>query len=128
LSDSRQTVVFADDYPPMLQAAYALLQPTYNIIKLASSGEEAVLWIMKLRPDFAVLDICMPDINGFAAAKTLNQAGANTRIVFLGEIEDEDYVREARLLAYGYVLKRRLACDLVPALVSANVGSFFLSQ
>lgn len=126
--DLRPTVVFADDHLSMLEAACALLEPAYNVVKLTTSGREAVQWVMKLRPDLAVLDICMPDLDGLAAARALNRAGTNTRILFLTEIEDEDYIREARLLAYGYVLKRRLACDLVAALASASSGSFFLSR
>ena len=128
MSDSRPTIVFADDHLPMRSAACTLLQPAYNVLKLATSGKEAVEWVIKLRPDFAVFDICMADLDGFAAARALNQAGAPTRVLFLTEIEDEDYVREARHIAYGYVLKRRLASDLLPALVSATAGSFFLSQ
>jgi DNA-binding NarL/FixJ family response regulator len=128
LSDLRQTVVFADDHLGILEAACALLQPAYNVVGLPTGGKEAVQWIMKLRPDLAVLDICMPDIDGFAAARTLNLAGTRTRILFVTEIEDEDYIREARVLAYGFVLKRRLALDLVPALSSASVGMFYLSE
>ena len=126
--DSRPTVVFADDHLQVLETARALLQPTYNVAKLITSGEQAVQWIIKLRPDLAVLDICMPDVDGFSAARTINQAGTNTRILLLTELEDEDYIREARLLSYGYVLKRRLASDLVPALISASSGTFFLSR
>jgi DNA-binding NarL/FixJ family response regulator len=128
LIDSRPTVVFADDHLPVLEAARALLQPTYNITKLTTNGKEAVQWVIKLRPDLAVFDICMPDMDGFSAARALSQAGIKTRILFLTEIEDEDYIREARLLSYGYVLKRRMACDLIPALASASSGSFFLSR
>ena len=128
MSDSRPTIVFADDHLQMRAAACTLLQPAYNVLKLATSGKEAVECVIKLRPDFAVFDICMADLDGFAAARALNQAGAPTRVLFLTEIEDEDYVREARHIAYGYVLKRRLASDLLPALVSATAGSFFLSQ
>lgn len=126
--DLRPTVVFADDSLPMLEAACAILRPTYNVVKLATNGQEAVRWVMELHPDLAVLDICMPDMDGFAVARTLNQAGSSTRILFLTEIEDEDYIREARHISYGYVLKRRLASDLVAALASATTGSFFLSR
>ncbi len=128
MSDSRPTVVFADDHLLTLEAACALLKFGYNVVKVTTSGKEAVQWVMKLHPDLAVFDICMPDMDGLAAARALNQIGTNTRILFLGETEDEDYIREARHLAYGYVLKRRLACDLVPALASAASGSFFLSS
>jgi len=128
LIDSRPTVVFADDHLPVLEAARVLLQPIYNVTKLTTSGRAAVEWVIKLRPDLAVFDICMPDMDGFSAARELNHAGMNTRILFLTEIEDEDYIQEARLLSYGYVLKRRMACDLIPALISASSGSFFLSR
>ncbi len=128
MSDSRPTIVFADDHLPMLAAACALLQPAYNVVKLATSGKDAVEWVIKLQPDLAIFDICMADLDGFAAARALNQAGVVTRVLFLTEIEDEDYIREARLVAYGYVLKRRLASDLLPALVSATAGSFFVSE
>jgi len=67
-------------------------------------------------------------MDGLAAARALHQAGSSTRILFLTEIEDEDYLQEARLIAYGYVLKRRLASDLVAALASAKTGDFFLSR
>ncbi len=128
MTDSRPTIVFADDHLPMLEAARALLHPSYNVAKWTTSGKEAVQWILKLRPDFAILDICMADMDGFTAARALSQAGSKTRILLLTEVEDEDYIDEARLLAHGYVLKRRLACDLIPALVSASAGFFFLSK
>jgi DNA-binding NarL/FixJ family response regulator len=128
LIDSRPTVVFADDHLPVLEAARALLQPAYHVAKLATNGKEAVESVIRLRPDLAIFDICMSDIDGFSAARKLHQAGIPTRILFLTEIEDEDYIREARLLSYGYVLKRRLASDLIPALMSASSGSFFLSR
>jgi DNA-binding NarL/FixJ family response regulator len=128
LIDSRPTVVFADDHLRVLKTACALLQPAYNVTKLTTSGKEAVQWVIEFHPDLAVFDICMPDMNGFAAARVLNQAGINTRLLLLTELEDDDYIREARLLSYGYVLKHRLASDLVPALISASSGSFFLSR
>lgn len=112
----------------MLEAACALLRPTHNVVRLATDGKEAVLWVMKLQPDIAVLDICLPEIDGIAAARMLNEAGTSTRVVLIAPIKDEDYIHAARRIAHGYVLKRRLANDLVPALASAAAGLFFLSQ
>jgi DNA-binding NarL/FixJ family response regulator len=128
LIDCRPTVLFADEHLIMLEAACALLRPTHNVVRLATDGKEAVLWVMKLQPDIAVLDICLPEINGIAAARMLNEAGTSTRVVLIAPIKDEDYIHEARQIAHGYVLKRRLANDLVPALASAAAGLFFLSQ
>jgi hypothetical protein len=43
-------------------------------------------------------------------------------------IDDEDYMREARLVGHGYVLKRRLSFDLLTALSAARNGQFFCSH
>ena len=122
-----QTVVFADDSPRVIAVACSLLFPTYNVINFATNADEAVSSILKLKPDLAVLDVCMR-MDGIAAARKLNQAGTQTRVVLVTQIEDEDYIHEARLIAHGYVLKRRLLSDLLPALISASTGSFFLSH
>lgn len=125
--DSRQTLVFVDDSPRVIAVVCSLVLPTYNVVKLATDEVEAVSWILELKPDLAILDICTR-IDGIAAARKLSQAGTKTRLVLVTQIEDEDYVREARRIAHGYVLKRRLLSDLLPALVAATAGSFFLSH
>ena len=124
----RPTVVFADDNLKVTELACALLSSTYRVLKVASDGEEAVRWICELTPDFAILDISMPKIDGIRVARELQRAGISTRIIFLTLIEDEDYVQEARLIGHGYVLKRRLSSDLIPALASAQNNSFFCSR
>jgi DNA-binding NarL/FixJ family response regulator len=128
LTDYRPTVVFADDNIGVTEAACTLLSTAYDIVRVAANGEEAVRWIRELEPDFAVLDISMPKVDGITVARQLRQAGSSTRVVFVTLIDDHDYIEEARLVGHGYVLKRRLAFDLLIALASAWDGSFFCSQ
>jgi DNA-binding NarL/FixJ family response regulator len=128
LTDCRPTVVFADDNLRVTEAACTLLSSAYEIVRVAADGEEAVRWIQELKPDFAVLDISMPKVDGIAVARQLRQSGSSTRVVFVTLIDDEDYIQEARLVGHGYVLKRRLAFDLLIALASARDGSFFCSK
>jgi DNA-binding NarL/FixJ family response regulator len=127
--DHRPTIVLADSSLKVLSAACALIEPSYSVLKMTTMAEEAVSWAMKLSPDLAVIEICMPKMSGIAAARMLNLAGIRTRIVLTADIPDDDYLREARAVALGYVLKRRLAIDLVPALEAAVQGlGFYMNQ
>jgi CheY-like chemotaxis protein len=128
LTCKRPTVVFADDSHKVIDVACALLGAEYCVVKVAVDGEEAVRWICELRPDFAVLDISMPKLDGIGVARYLRRSGIRTRVVFVTLIEDEDYLEEAQLVGHGYVLKRRMASDLLPALAHARDGLFFCSQ
>ena len=121
----RPTVIFADDNLKVIDVACTLLSATYRVVKVAVDGEEAMRSIFELRPDFAVLDISMPKMDGIRVARQLRSAGLSTRIVFVTLIEDEDYLHEAQSVGFGYVLKRRLKLDLLRALASAQEGLFY---
>ena len=128
MTDDRPTVVFADDNVKVTEVACSLLNSAYEIVKVATDGEEAVRWILELEPDLAILDISMPKIDGITVARQLRRANSSTLVVFLTLIDDVDYVQVARSIGHGYVLKRRLSFDLLTALASARHGMFFCSQ
>ena len=124
----RPTVIFADDNRKVIDIACTLLSATYRVVKVANDGEEAVRSICELKPDFAVLDISMPKMDGIRVARHLRLAGLSTRVVFVTLIDDEDYLQEAQAVGYGYVLKRRMTLDLLGALASAREGLFYCSH
>jgi len=128
LTESRPTVVFADDNLKVTEVACALLNPAYEVVKVAADGEEAIRSILELEPDVAVLDISMPKMDAITVARQLQRVHSNTRVVFLTLINDDDYIQVAKSVGHGYVLKRRLSSDLLTALTSARDGSFFCSQ
>ena len=119
-------VLLADDHQSFLAVATRLLQPEFEVVMTVGDGEALIVEAATLAPDVIVLDISMPKLNGIEAARRLNAAGCTAKIVFLTVHEDLDYVRGALAAgAHGYVLKPRLASDLLLALreVMAN-GSF----
>ena len=70
----------------------------------------------------------MPVMDGIAAARSLRASGSRAKIVFLTVHGDPDYVRAALAAgALGYVVKYRLASDLLPALREALAGRSFVS-
>ena len=124
---SRPTVVVADDHRRMLDAVSTLLADDFRLVASVTDGRQAVDAVNRLDPDIVVLDITMPELDGFRTAKALRKAGSRAEIVFLTLHDSDDYVEAAlRSGAKGYVLKARMEADLVCALRHALSGRTFL--
>src|SRR5262245_57176902 len=81
-----------------------------------------------LKADVLGLDIPVPALNGIDAAVRLKAQGCTSKVVFLTIHADQDYLRSALAAgAIGYVVKDRLATDLIPALRCAIAGRRFVS-
>jgi DNA-binding NarL/FixJ family response regulator len=121
--ERRTRIVLADDHPEALTQATRILAGQYDVVGTAADGAELLDTARRLDPDVIVLDIAMPRMDGFEAARRLKAAGCRSRLVFLTVWEDPDYRREAAALgAKGYVVKSRLASDLRPAVAAAVEG------
>jgi len=127
-TSDRPTVVLADDHAGILQHISQLLTPGYNILASVSDGQMAVDSVLRLGPDIAILDIAMPRLDGFGAAREVRQSSSRTRIVFLTFYDDDDYIAAAlECGAHAYVLKSFMQSDLIPAIEHALAGQIFVS-
>ncbi len=126
---SRATVVLADDHEDFLALERRLLEPEFEVVQSVRDGRAAVEAAAELEPDILVLDLSMPVLDGIAAARSLRASGSRARIVILTVHRDPDYASAALAAgALGYVVKCRLASDLLPALRDALAGRLFLSS
>ena len=125
----RIRVVLADDNVPFLQSTTRVLEPSFEVVGTATDGSSLLDVVTGLDPDVVVLDISMPSLDGLEAARKLVGRGSRPRLLFLTVHEDPDYLREALAIgAFGYVLKSRLASDLVQAIREALASRRFVSD
>ena len=101
-------VVLADDHPVVRAGLAALLSslPEVEVVAVASNGREAVREVVTTRPDVAVLDLQMPELDGFAATRELGRVAPDVAVLVLTMHEDDDSVFAAmRAGARGYLVK-----------------------
>jgi DNA-binding NarL/FixJ family response regulator len=126
---SKIRVLLADDNRQVLEYVRQFLSANgCEVIGTVSDGQSAVDAAARLVPDVLVLDISMPILNGIHAARRILKVNPSIKIVFLTVYKDPDTFRAAlETSAYGYVLKPRLANDLIPAIEHAKDGRRFVS-
>ncbi len=122
------TLLLADDHPPVLDYLTQMLSNEFEIVGVFGDGRAAFEAAFALKPEAVVFDISMPVLSGLAAAARLAESPQPPRVVFLTVHEDQDFVDAAfNVGALGYVLKRRLGTDLIPAIRAALAGRAFVS-
>jgi DNA-binding NarL/FixJ family response regulator len=124
------TVLLADDHVLFRQGLAVLVgqRTDWHIVGQASDGAEAVQLAEALRPQIAVLDVEMPQMNGLEAARRIRRVSPATRIIALsmyGDVHYRDRMFEAG--ASAYVLKNEAMDDLVAAIEAVLQGRRYIS-
>jgi DNA-binding NarL/FixJ family response regulator len=121
-------VLLGDDHALILDGLRNALQSQHEIVGLAKDGRALVHAAEQLKPDLIVLDISMPLLNGFEAAKQIKKSLPATRLIFLSQHLDPAYLKNAlRLGASGYVLKSGAIEELQVAIKSVLKGETYIT-
>jgi DNA-binding NarL/FixJ family response regulator len=118
-------VLIADDHDLFAESLTAFLstEERITVVGRAANGEEAARLCAELRPDIVLMDISMPVLNGFEAAKLIRTQTPETAVLFLtGSASPADVAQARAAGGIGYVTKDKLATELVDAIVAAPVG------
>jgi DNA-binding NarL/FixJ family response regulator len=121
-------ILLADDHPAVCDLVAALLKQEFEIVGTVANGRDLLDEASRLQPDVVVTDISMPLLDGIVAATQLRASSPAAKVVFLTIHDRPEFVRAALAAgALGYVTKRRLATDLIPAINEALAGRRFIS-
>ncbi len=123
-------VIIADDHPIFRQGLRQTIERErgLKVVAEAGDGRAALEEIRALSPDVAVLDIDMPELDGFGVARALQGEKLNVGIVFLTIHREEDFFNEAiNLGAKGYVLKDSALSDIINCVKAVAAGRPYVS-
>ena len=119
------TLVIADDHRIVRQGLRSILDsdPRFSILGEASNGEEAIEFVLRLRPKILLLDIQMPGMNGIEVCQKLKGSAPDTSILILTAFFDRTLIDAClRAGAKGFLLKSSDDLHLEDQLISISQG------
>ena len=114
------TVLIVDDHPSFRASARAIFEADgFEVIGEAADGASAIEHVHRLGPDVVLLDVQLPDTDGFAVAAALTRNGSSPAIVLVSSRDACDYgglIAESG--ARGFIAKTELSGAALAALVA----------
>ncbi|HUU67953.1 MAG TPA: response regulator transcription factor [Planctomycetota bacterium] len=129
-SENTITILLADDHKIIREGLHALLEQHSDIrvVAEAEDGRKAVELAAKVRPDVAILDIGMPDLNGIEATRRITAEVRGIKVIGLSMHSDKRFVSEMfQAGASGYLLKDCASEELARAIRAVVQGQTYIS-
>jgi len=125
-------IVIADDHELVRKGLVAVLAEVgvWKVVADAANGRQVLEQVSEHKPDVAILDLTMPELNGLEATRQILATEPQTRVLILTAHESEQLIREVLGAgAQGYVLKSDAGRTLVSAVDALLDGrTFFTSK
>jgi DNA-binding NarL/FixJ family response regulator len=116
------TALVVDDHAGFRTSARFLLEMEgFDVVGEAADGAGAVEAVERLRPELVLLDVQLPDGQGFDVAREIRRRGLNPQVILVSSREETDYgdkVHESG--AVGFVPKAELSGDRLRALLEKD--------
>lgn len=110
-------ILIVDDHFAARTTIRSLLDwHSFQVCGDAKDGKEAIEKVIELKPDIVILDINMPVMDGFTAAREIRRISPITKIVFLTIQDTGPVVQHTKLWAHGFVSKAAAGTELIPTL------------
>lgn len=123
-------VILADDHPIVRQGLRQMIEsePQISVIAEAADGLEALDLIKKHQPQIALIDVDMPEMDGFAVAREIERKRINVEIIFLTmHSKPEIFYAAMDAGAKGFVLKDSAVSDIVASIKAVAAGQSYIS-
>lgn len=106
--DTSPSILIADDDPLVCHLIRLHLERTgYENLTVVHDGQDAVRYVVSNRPDLLLLDITMPDMDGFEVLSTVKSTSPETQVIMLTGQAKVDFVTQSIAAgANGYLVKR----------------------
>ena len=114
-----KTVLIVDDHPSFRASARRMLEADgYEVVGEAADGTSAIDATRELQPDLVLLDIRLPDVDGFQVAERLAANGAAPAIVLTSSRDRSDFGSELDFgPAHGFIPKSELTAEAIALLI-----------
>jgi DNA-binding NarL/FixJ family response regulator len=119
------TLLIADDHPMVRAGLKSMLSDSrIRVVGEANGGREALEMALKLKPDLALMDIRMPDMDGIQALEAFKAAKLDTRVIMVTTYRSTAYLLKSLSAgAAGFVLKDISREELLAAVYSVAEGT-----
>jgi len=122
-------LLIADSHQFVADACKQMLEPEFDVVDVASDGRALVKSALARKPDGAVLEVMLPQLNGIEAARQLKQKLPTLRLIFFAANPDVNLAAEAfRVGASAYLLKHAGADEFMTAIRKVMRGESYLSS
>jgi two-component system, NarL family, nitrate/nitrite response regulator NarL len=129
--EPRVRVLVADDHPAM-RGAFARLVREHDQLELvgeACDGLAAMEMVEAVRPDVALVDVRMPELDGLGVLARLRAAGSSVRILLISGGDDSEVAHEAIAQgAAGFLSKDAEEAEISDAIIAVAAGRSVLSD
>jgi DNA-binding NarL/FixJ family response regulator len=123
-------ILLADDHKLMREGLRMLLEKLSGITIVGEAGDgiSAVRMVRDLKPDFVLMDIAMPDLNGIEATRRIMTESPGVKVIALSMHADKRFVRGMFAAgATGYVLKGSAFEEVAKAIRTVAAGRIYIS-
>jgi len=124
-------LLIADDHPIFRKGLKGTIVESFPDIKIfeVQDGAEAIEVIRSKKPDIAILDINMPNINGLEVAQLVLKEKLNTRVIVLTMYKEKEMIRKAMLSgAYGYILKDFAIDEIIDCITKVAANEKYIGR
>ncbi len=122
-------ILIADDHALVREGTRQRLEreEDFKVVGEAADGEEAVRLTKQLKPNVAIIDIAMPNLNGIEATKQIKESQPSTAVLVLSAYDNDQYIYAVlEAGASGYLLKNVRGHQLVDAIRDVRAGEVVL--
>ena|SRR5436305_9842617 len=114
-----KSVLIVDDHPSFRASAKRMLEADgYEVVGQAADGASAIDAVRELRPEVVLLDVRLPDVDGFEVAERLAADGAGPAVVLTSSRDRSDFAYEIDACpARGFIPKSELRAEAITLLI-----------